>query len=315
MLPATFRSLTLPVLCSPMFIVSSPELVIAQCRAGIVGTLPSLNFREPEQFEPALIAIAGALARMPNSAPFGVNLIVHPSNVRLDHDLEVCIRQKVPLIITSLGSSAAIVDRIHSYGGMVFHDVISAHHAAKAAAAKVDGIIGVSAGAGGHSGTISPFALCAEIRQLFDGIIVMAGAISRGGDVAAARAAGADLAYMGTRFIATQEAAAVSAYKKMILDSAASDILYTPFFSGVPGNYLRPSIAAAGLDPEGLAHRDKNTLMIGVDGAKAKVWKDIWSAGHGVGAIHDLPTVDELVATMQAEYAAALAHVAWPPDA
>ncbi len=310
-LPPSLHLLRLPIIASPMFIVSSPELVIAQCRAGIVGTMPSLNVREPDQLGPTLGRIADALALCPEAAPFGVNLVAHRTNARLEHDLAACIEQRVPLIITSLGPSVAIVDRVHGYGGVVFHDVISTRHARKAAAAGVDGLIAVAAGAGGHGGTLNPMAFIAEIRAFFDGPVVLAGAISRGADLVAARAMGAELAYMGTRMIATQEANAPAAYKDMIVSSAASDIIYSPYFSGVPGNYMRPSIAAAGLDPDRLVPRDKDTMQVRAEGTKAKAWKDIWSAGHGVGAIRDIPTVGELVDRIAAEFDAALRQAAW----
>jgi nitronate monooxygenase len=294
-----------------MFIVSSPEFVVAQCRQGIVGTMPSLNVREPDRLDSVLARIDEALQEHERAsapwpvAPFGVNLIAHHSNARLEHDLEVCIRRKVPVVITSLGPSAKIAERVHDYGGLVFHDVINLRHARKAIEAGVDGIIAVAAGAGGHGGLTNPFAICAEIRDIFDGCLVLAGAISRGGDIAAVRAMGADLAYVGTRLIATVEANAPDAYKRMIIESGSADILYTAFFSGVSGNYLRPSITAAGLDPDNLDPRSKETMRVGAHGSKAKAWKDVWGAGHGVGAITDLPSVAELVERLAAEYSVA----------
>ena len=315
--PAALRSLRLPVIGSPMFIVSSPELVVAQCRQGIVGTMPSLNVRDPDHLNVVLAGISEALQdRDPRRAPwpvapFGVNLIAHHSNSRLEHDLEVCIRRKVPVVITSLGPSAKIAERVHDYGGLLFHDVTNLRHARKAIAAGVDGIIAVAAGAGGHAGLTSPFALCAEIRDIFDGCLVLAGGISRGGDIAAARAMGADLAYVGTRLIATLEANAPDAYKRMIVESGSADIIYTPFFSGVSGNYLRASINATGLDPDTLDARDKDTMRFGADGSKAKAWKDVWGAGHGVGAISTVLSVAELVEKLAAEYSVAAQRL-WP---
>jgi nitronate monooxygenase len=302
-----FGALALPLIGSPMFIISSPELVLAQSRAGIVGTMPSLNVRDAEMLEPTLSALADQLS----GAPYGVNLISNRTNERLDHDLEVCVRLRVPLIITSLGPSAAIVDKVHAYGGLVFHDVINVRHAMKAAQAGVDGLIAVCAGAGGHGGTVSPFALCSEIRSVFDGAVVLGGAISTGGDIAAARAMGADFAYMGTRFIATQEANATMQQKQMLVECGASDVLHTPFFTGVAGNYLRPSIAASGLDPDALGARAVDGIRVTSDGAKPKAWKDVWSAGHGVGAIQDIPSVNALVARLRAEYRAACERTVW----
>jgi nitronate monooxygenase len=316
-IPAGLQSLRLPAIGSPMFIVSSPELVVAQCRQGVLGTMPSLNVREPEQLDAVLAGIADALEAHNGQsawpiAPFGVNLIAHHSNARLEHDLEVCVRRRVPVIITSLGPSARIAEQVHDYGGLLFHDVINVRHARKAIAAGVDGIVAVAAGAGGHAGVTSPFALCAEIRDIFDGCLVLAGAISRGGDIVAAQAMGADLAYVGTRLIATAEANAPEGYKRMILASGSSDVVYTPFFSGVSGNYLRPSISAAGLDPDDLEARRKDTMSFGADGSKAKAWKDVWGAGHGVGAINDLPSVADLVQRLAVEYDDAVRRLSRP---
>lgn len=300
-LPALFAGrLSLPVVVSPMFIVSGPDLVIAACKAGLVGTFPALNQRSTEGYAAWLDEIGAALG--PQDAPYGVNLIVHGSNTRLMADLKVTVAKKVPLVITSLGAVRDVVDAVHSYGGLVFHDVINRRHAEKAAEAGVDGIIAVSAGAGGHAGTMSPFALISEIRQVFSGTILAAGAISTGAQVLAARAMGADLAYMGTRFIATKESRAADGFKDMIVASKAGDIFYTSAISGVNANFLRPSIVAAGLDPENLKAHGKMDL----DG-EAKAWKDIWSAGQGVGAIADVPSVAELAARLKAEYEAAKA--------
>ncbi len=300
-LPALLAGrLRLPVIVSPMFLVSGPGLVVATCKSGLVGTFPALNQRSTEAYEAWLDEIADALA--PTDAPFGVNLIVHGSNRRLMADLEATVRHRVPLVITSLGAVKDVVDAVHSYGGLVFHDVINRRHAEKAAAAGVDGIIAVCAGAGGHAGTLSPFALISEIRAFFPGIIVAAGAISTGAHVLAARAMGADLAYMGTRFIATRESLADQAFKDMIVASSAADVLYTSAISGVNANFLRPSIVAAGLDPDDLPPHTKLDM-----GSEAKAWKNVWSAGQGVGAIADVPTTGDLCARLVAEYDAAKA--------
>ncbi len=299
--PALFAGrLSLPVIVSPMFIVSGPDLVVGSCKAGLVGTFPALNQRTTEGYADWLDEIAGRLA--PTDAPYGVNLIVHGSNKRLMPDLQVTVAKKVPLVITSLGAVKDVVDAVHSYGGLVFHDVINRRHAEKAAEAGVDGIIAVSAGAGGHAGTMSPFALISEIRQVFSGTILAAGAISTGAHVLAARAMGADLAYMGTRFIATQESRASAGFKDMIVGSKAADIFYTSAISGVNANFLRPSIVAAGHDPDNLPAHGKMDME-----GEAKAWKDIWSAGQGVGSIDDVPTVAELAARLKAEYEAAKA--------
>lgn len=303
--------LTLPLIGSPMFIVSGPELVIAQCKAGIVGTMPSLSVRPAEALDAALTGIREALDAHDRdhpecpAAPFGINLISHKTNARLEHDLEVCIRHRVPLIITSLGPSRQVVERVHAYGGVVFHDVINLRHARKAIAEGVDGIIAVAAGAGGHAGTLSPFALVGEIRQIFSGCIALSGAMSTGAHVAAAIAMGADFAYMGTRFIATSEAQANDDYKAMVLESSAADILYSPYFTGVHGNYLRPSIVKAGIDPDTLPARQADSMDIATRVDKPKAWKDVWSAGQGVGSVDDIPTVAALVARLAREYAAA----------
>lgn len=301
-----FRDLRLPIIGSPMFIVSGPELVLAQCRAGIVGTMPSLSIRNAEDLEPALAGIRHALEAEGNPVPFGINLIVHRTNARLDHDLDVCVRLEVPLIITSLGPSRRIVERIHDYGGLVLHDVTNLRHAAKAIDEGVDGLIAVCAGAGGHSGALSPFAFVSELRQRFDGLIALGGSISSGRDILAAQALGADLVYMGTRFIATREATAPDAQKQMIVATQTADIVTSSYFTGVSGNYLAPSIADAGLDPNQVVGTGGVGMKFSESGSKAKVWKDIWSAGHGVGAIADVPAVAELVDHLEAEYAEAL---------
>ncbi len=301
------QGLRLPVVAAPMFLTSGPALVTECCKAGIIGTFPALNQRSTEGFREWLQEITNTLQGT-NAAAYGVNLIVHKTNPRVNADLEVCAEFKVPLIITSLGAVKDLVEKVHSYGGVVFHDVTTAKHARKAAEAGVDGLILVSAGAGGHAGAINPFALFHEVRSFFKGTILLAGAISTGSDVAAARMMGADLAYMGTRFIATQESYVSARYKEMLLEASASDILYTPAISSVPANFLRQSIVEAGLDPEKLVPPP------GIDMShitepykkgseeKAKAWRDVWSAGQGVGAIHDLPTTATLVERLIGEY-------------
>lgn len=309
-IPAILQGrLALPVIASPMFIVSGPELVIAQCKAGVVGSFPALNARPAEMLEEWLKRITGELedyrAKHPDRpvAPFAVNQIVHHSNDRLRHDMEMCVKYKVPLIITSLRAPNEVVDAVHSYGGIVMHDVINIRHAKKALEAGVDGLILVCAGAGGHAGTLSPFALVSEVRQFFDGPIALSGSITSGNQILAAQAMGADFAYIGTRFIATQEANAVPEYKQMLVDTVANDIVYSSLFTGVHGNYLKPSIAKAGLDPENLPEADKTTMSFGSGGSsKSKAWRDIWGAGQGVGSIHDVPPVAELVARLKREY-------------
>jgi len=302
--------LSLPVIAAPMFIVSNPDLVIAQCESGVVGSFPALNARPAEKLEEWLTAIESALDRRrreqpeAKTAPFAVNQIIHQSNDRLDHDLEVCIRHQVPIIITSLRAPDDVVKKVHVYGGMVFHDVISIRHAHKALEAGVDGLVLVCAGAGGHAGALSPFALVREVRRFFDGPIALSGAITDGAGILAAEAIGADFAYIGTRFIATHEANAAEGYKQAILESAAADVVYTPFFSGVYGNYLKKSVLAAGLDPDHLPAADKTSMNFGSNRAP-KVWKDIWGAGQGVGNIDEVLPARELVARMQREYAVA----------
>ena len=311
--PAAFRDrLTLPVIGSPLFIASTPDLVIAQCKAGIIGSFPALNARPPEMLDQWLTRIETELAEFAAAnpgvpvAPFAVNQIAHASNDRLGHDMAVCVEHKVPLIITSLRPPREIVDAAHAYGGLVFHDVISVRHARKAAEQGVDGIIVVCAGAGGHAGMGSPFALVREIRQFFDGTLVLAGAMSSGADVLAAQAIGADMAYIGTRFLATREANVQDGYRQMIVDSGSDDVVYTSLFTGVKGNYLKASIAAAGLDPDGLPEADKSTMDFGSGGnMKLKVWRDIWSGGQGVGNIHEVLPAGEVVARMRSEYDAA----------
>jgi nitronate monooxygenase len=309
--------MALPVIGAPMFIVSNPELVIAQCTSGVVGSFPALNARPAELLETWIERIESELARYRSAhperivAPFAVNQIIHHTNDRLEHDLDVCVRHKVPIVITSLRAPTDVVKGIHAYGGVIFHDVISIRHAEKALGAGVDGLILVCAGAGGHAGTLSPFALVREIRRFFDGPIALSGSITDGSGVLAAEALGADFAYIGTRFIATREANAVEPYKQMILDSAAADIVYTPFFSGVHGNYLKHSIARQGLDPENLPLADKSSMNFA--GTRVKAWKDIWGAGQGVGNIDDVPPARELIERLAAEYEAAKARVLSAP--
>jgi len=307
-LPKAFEGrLSLPAIAAPMFLVSGPDLVVEACRAGVVGTFPALNQRTTEGFEAWLDEIQSRLAGGP-AAPFGVNLIVHKTNPRVAADLEVVVRHKVPLVITSLGAAPEVVEAVHSYGGLVFHDVINIRHAAKAAEAGVDGIIAVCAGAGGHAGLLSPFALVAEIREIFGGTIILSGAISTGAQVAAARALGADLAYLGTRFIATRESLAAEAYKQMLVGAHAADIAYTPNVSGVNANFLRPSMIANGLDPD--APPGDHVMDMANE---ARAWKTIWSAGQGVGAIHDIPATADLCRRLADDYRAAVRELAAEP--
>jgi nitronate monooxygenase len=307
--------LSLPVIAAPMFIVSNPDLVIAQCESGVVGSFPALNARPTSMLEEWLTRIETTLAQSRRAhpdariAPFAVNQIIHQSNDRLEHDLDLCMRHQVPIIITSLRAPDDVVKKVHAYGGMVFHDVISIRHAHKALEAGVDGLVLVCAGAGGHAGMLNPFALVREVRRFFDGPIALSGAITDGAGVLAAEAIGADFAYVGTRFIATQEANAVAGYKQMIVDSAAADIVYTPFFSGIHGNYLKRRVAAAGLDPDQLPSADKTSMNFASD-RPARVWKDIWGAGQGVGNIDAVFPARELVAHLRWEYAAARAALA-----
>ena len=304
-IPASLnKNLSLPVICAPMFIISNPDLVIAQCKSGVIGSFPALNARPKEALDEWLTRIKAELAADPQAAPFAVNQIIHPSNERLEHDMALCVKHEVPLIITSLSAPTAIVPHVHAYGGKVFHDVISVRHAEKALEAGVDGLILVCAGAGGHAGTLSPFALVGEIRKFYSGPIALSGSITNGQAILAAQAMGADFAYIGTRFIATHEAHAVDAYKQAIVDSAAKDVVYTPYFTGVHGNYLSKSIVAAGLDPANLPERDKTVMNFG-GATAAKAWKDIWGAGQGVGTIDDVMPTAELVARLQQEYRSA----------
>jgi nitronate monooxygenase len=310
--------LRLPVIGAPMFIVSTPRLVLAQCKAGIVGAFPALNARPASQLDEWLAQITEELAAFQRAnpqakvAPFAVNQIVHSSNNRLEEDVALCVKHKVPIIITSLRPPSEVVAAVHGYGGIVFHDVINMRHAEKAAAQGVDGIIAVCAGAGGHAGVLSPFALVKQIREVYAGTIILSGAMSSGADVLAARTLGADLAYFGTRFIATEEGNAPPEYKQMLIDSGAEDIVYTSLFSGINGNYLRGSVAHAGLDPDHLPEADKTKMNFGTGGnTAAKAWRDIWSAGQSVSGIHDVEAVGALVARMEREYAAARASFSY----
>ncbi|MEY3663895.1 MAG: hypothetical protein RLZZ153_77 [Pseudomonadota bacterium] len=305
--PILAQRLRLPVIGAPLFIVSNPDLVIAQCKAGIVGSFPALNARPKQALEQWLDRITTELAehdrRHPDrpSAPFAVNQIVHKSNDRLDHDLELCVRYKVPVVITSLGARPEVNEAVHSYGGIVLHDIINNRFAQKAIEKGADGLIAVAAGAGGHAGPLSPFALIQEIRTWFDGPLLLSGSIATGGAIFAAQAMGADLAYMGSAFIATHEANASAAYKQAIVDCNADDIVYTNLFTGVLGNYLRPSIINAGLDPDNLPQSDPSKMNFGGDGA-TKVWKDIWGCGQGIGAITSVIGAGELIERLTREY-------------
>ena len=305
-LPDILQNLELPVIGSPMFIISGPELVIAQCKAGIVGAFPALNARPADQLEKWIERIKAELKAYQEKhpekkvAPFAVNQICHASNDRLMHDMEVCVRQQVPIIITSLRPPKAVIDAVHSYGGIVLHDVINIRHTKKALSEGADGIIAVCAGAGGHAGQLSPFALLPEIREFHDGPLLCSGSIATGGSILGAQAIGADLAYIGTRFIAAKEANAPDAYKKMVVDSAGDDIVYSSLFTGIHGNYLKQSISNAGLNPEALESADKTSMNFGSSSAKA--WKDIWGAGQGVGSVHSIPSVAEIVAQLKTEY-------------
>lgn len=304
--------LSLPVIGSPLFIISTPDLVIAQCKAGVVGSFPALNARPKELLDTWLHRTTTELADYQQAnphlpvAPFAVNQIIHGSNDRLTHDMELCVKYKVPIIITSLRAPDLLVEPVHSYGGLIFHDVTNIRHAKRAIKAGVDGLILVCAGAGGHAGTISPFALLQEIREFYDGTIILGGSIATGSAILAAQAMGADMAYMGTRFIATREANADDAYKQMLIDCAADDIVYSNLFTGVHGNYLRPSIDGTGLDPDNLPESDKSQMNFGSGGGmEKKVWRDIWGAGQGIGSIKSAPPTAELVATLKDEYLAA----------
>jgi nitronate monooxygenase len=304
-IPKGLEGASLPVIAAPMFLVSGPELVVECCKNGVVGTFPALNERTSEGFEQWLITIKEALTEYEKTtgkkaAPFGVNLIVHPTNTRLQKDVEICVKHKVPLVITSLGAISILVDAIHSYGGLVYHDIVKKRHAEKAAEAGVDGLILVSAGAGGHAGTINPMALIKDVRKVFDKTIIVAGAISTGMDIASVLQMGADMAYMGTRFINTTESRAQEEYKEMIVNSTSDKIIHTAAVSGIPANFMEASLEAAGIKPED--YKKEGKLDPGLDmNSEAKAWKTIWSAGHGVSAIDDVPSTEQLIDRLRAE--------------
>jgi len=316
-LPAILKDkLRLPVVGAPLFIVSHPTLTLAQCKAGVIGAFPALNARPESQLDEWLAEITEGLAahdaKHPDrpAAPFAVNQIVHRSNRRLEHDLAMCVKYKVPVVISSLGAVPEVNAAIHSYGGIVLHDVINNRHANSAIRKGADGLIAVAAGAGGHAGTLSPFALVQEIREWFDGPLLLSGAIATGGAILAAEAMGADMAYIGSPFIATTEARASDAYKQTIVDSNAADIVYSNYFTGIHGNYLKPSIAAAGMDPDHLPEADPSKMDFDKATTGAKAWKDIWGCGQGIGAVKAVEPVETLVARLAREYAAAKARIA-----
>ena len=302
-------NISIPVIGAPLFLISVPDLVIAQCKAGIIGSFPALNARPQHVLEEWIVRIKTELKEYQEQnpdkkvAPFAVNQICHGSNDRLQGDMEICVKHEVPIIITSLRPPAEVVEAAHSYGGLVFHDVINVRHAKKAADMGVDGLILVCAGAGGHAGALSPFALLREVKSWFDGTIILSGSIGDGYSVASALALGADFAYLGTRFIATHEANAEPEYKQMLIESSANDIVYSNLFTGVLGNYLKPSIQNAGLDPDNLPTADKSVMNFGSGGnTDSKAWKDIWGSGQGIGRITDSPSVSDLVDRLKAEY-------------
>jgi len=313
-LPGVLATLPLPIIGAPLFIVSNPKLVIEQCKAGVVGAMPALNARPAEQLDDWLAEITETLAAYNQAnperpaAPFAINQIVHKSNDRLDHDMQVCAKYKVPIIITSLGARTDVNEAVHAWGGVVLHDIINNFFARKAIEKGADGLIAVAAGAGGHAGVKSPFALIQEIREWFDGPVALSGSIASGGAVLAALAMGADFAYIGSAFVATDEARAVSGYKQMIVDSSSDDIVYSNLFTGVHGNYLKGSIRAAGLDPDKLPESDPSTMNFG--GASTKAWKDIWGCGQGIGAIKAVQPAAELIGRLRREYQAARERVA-----
>ncbi|MGO6968101.1 NAD(P)H-dependent flavin oxidoreductase [Rhizobium leguminosarum] len=316
-LPPILRDrLRLPVIGSPLFIISHPALTLAQCKAGIVGAFPALNARPESQLDEWLAEITEELARHDAAhperpaAPFAVNQIVHMSNKRLEHDLSLCVKYKVPIVISSLGAVPEVNAAVHSYGGIVLHDIINNRHAHSAIRKGADGLIAVAAGAGGHAGTLSPFALVQEIREWFDGPLLLAGAIATGGAILAAEAMGADMAYIGSPFIATQEARAADAYKQAIVEGAASDIVYSNYFTGVHGNYLKPSILAAGMDPDNLPLADVSKMDFEQAVGGAKAWKDIWGSGQGISAVKAVEPVSKLVDRLEAEYRAARTRLA-----
>ncbi|WP_395453524.1 NAD(P)H-dependent flavin oxidoreductase [Acidovorax delafieldii] len=312
-LPAALQNLSLPVIGSPLFIISNPKLVIEQCKAGVVGSMPALNARPAELLDEWLAEITETLAAYNKAnpdkpaAPFAINQIVHKSNDRLEHDMQVCAKYKVPIIITSLGAREDVNQAVHAWGGVVLHDIINNKFAHKAIEKGADGLIAVAAGAGGHAGTKSPFALIQEIRQWFDGPLALSGSIASGGAVLAAQAMGADFGYIGSAFIATHEARASEAYKQAIVDGNSDDIVYSNLFTGVHGNYLAPSIRAAGMDPDNLPESDPSKMNFGGDAKKA--WKDIWGCGQGIGSISAVTSTAELVAKLRSEYEAARARL------
>lgn len=313
-LPKLFEDrLSIPAMAAPMFIISNPDMVIAQCQSGVVGSFPALNARPQSELEVWLTRINEALASHDaanpdrKAAPYAVNLIVHRSNDRLQHDLDLCVKFKVPVIVTSLGARPEVNEAVHGYGGIVLHDVINDTFARKAIDKGADGLVAVAAGAGGHAGTHSPMALLQDIRSWFDGPLLLSGAIATGRSILAAQAMGADLGYIGSAFIATEEANAVDGYKQMICDSRAGDIVYSSLFTGVHGNYLRASIERAGLDPDNLAEGDKGQMNFGSGESKAKAWRDIWGAGQGVGAVDHVVPVSALIARLKQEYQQAVA--------
>jgi nitronate monooxygenase len=314
--PLLQNRLRLPIVGAPMFLVSTPALVIAQCTAGIVGGFPALNARPAAMLDDWLAEITETLASAQRAnpaakiAPFAVNQIVHASNERLEQDVALCVKHRVPIIITSLRPPAEVVSAVHGYGGIVFHDVINRRHAEKAAEQGVDGIIAVCAGAGGHAGLLSPFALVKQVREVYAGTIILAGAMSSGSDVLAAQAMGADLAYLGTRFIATAESGATPEYKQMVVDSGAEDVVYTSLFSGVSANILRHSEQRTGLDPDNLPTADKAKMSFSEKGHEFKAWRDVWSAGQSVGGVREILPVSALIERMAAEYEAARARLA-----
>ena len=315
-LPAPLDRLPFPVIGSPLFIISNPKLVIEQCKAGIIGSMPALNARPAAQLDEWLHEITETLAAYNKAnpdkpaAPFAINQIVHKSNDRLDHDMEMVVKYKVPVIITSLGARTDVNDAIHSYGGVVLHDIINNFFARKAIEKGADGLIAVAAGAGGHAGVKSPFALIQEIRQWFDGPLALSGSIATGGAVLAAQAMGADFGYIGSAFIATEEARASDDYKQAIVDGSSDDIVYSSLFTGVHGNYLKPSIIAAGMDPDNLPEGDVKTMnFAGGEGSKPKAWKEIWGCGQGIGAVTEVVPTGVLVARLQREYDAARARL------
>ena len=309
--------LSVPVVAAPLFIISNPDLVMAQCKAGVVGSFPALNARPESMLDEWLAQITEELDSYQKAnpdkkvAPFAVNQIVHTSNNRLQHDLEMCVKYKVPIVITSLGAVPEVNDAVHSYGGIVLHDIINNRHANSAIRKGADGLIAVAAGAGGHAGTLSPFALIQEIREWFDGPLLLSGSIANGGAVLAAQAMGADMAYIGSPFIATHEANASDGYKQAIADYNANDIVYTNLFTGVHGNYLKPSIENAGMDPDNLPESDPSAMNFGSGGnTDAKAWKDIWGCGQGIGAVKSVCSTEELVNRLASEYDAAKAKIA-----